>query len=83
MKKKYLPHFSECRLRSCEIKADDCSDLTSALKSNPSHLRELALSGNELGDAGVENLGLLLSSSQCKLEKLLLVSSLLCAAITV
>uniref|UniRef100_A0A8C2EK37 Uncharacterized protein n=1 Tax=Cyprinus carpio TaxID=7962 RepID=A0A8C2EK37_CYPCA len=58
------------RLRSCDIKADDCSVLTSALKSNPSHLRELDLSGNELGDSGVENLSLLLSSKQCKLEKL-------------
>ncbi|XP_016335318.1 uncharacterized protein LOC107683790 [Sinocyclocheilus anshuiensis] len=58
------------RLRSCDIKADDCSALTSALKSNPSHLRELDLSGNKLGDSGVENLGVLLGSSQCKLEKL-------------
>ncbi|XP_042612119.1 ribonuclease inhibitor-like [Cyprinus carpio] len=58
------------RLRNCDIKADDCSALTSALKSNPSHLRELDLSGNKLGDSGVENLGVLLSSSQCRLEKL-------------
>ncbi|XDV28578.1 hypothetical protein PO909_031832 [Leuciscus waleckii] len=58
------------RLRSCEITAEDCSAVTSALKSNPSHLRELDLSGNKLGDSGAENLGVLLSKSQCKLENL-------------
>ncbi|CAM4584339.1 unnamed protein product [Leuciscus chuanchicus] len=58
------------RLRSCEITAEDCSDVILALNSNPSHLRELDLSGNELGGTGVDNLGVLLSSSQCKLENL-------------
>ncbi|XP_058617354.1 NLR family CARD domain-containing protein 3-like isoform X3 [Onychostoma macrolepis] len=58
------------RLRYCAIKAEDCLALTSALKSNPSHLRELALSGNELGQLGATNLSDLLMSPQCKLEKL-------------
>ncbi|XDV28527.1 hypothetical protein PO909_031813, partial [Leuciscus waleckii] len=58
------------RLRSCEITAEDCSAVTSALKSNPSHLRELDLSGNELGGTGVERLGVLLGRKQCKLENL-------------
>ncbi|KAL1251659.1 hypothetical protein QQF64_019455, partial [Cirrhinus molitorella] len=58
------------RFRCCSIKADDCSALTSALKSNPSHLRELALSGNELGQLGATNLGDLLMNPKCKLEKL-------------
>ncbi len=49
---------------------EDCSALTSALKSNPSHLRELALSGNELGQLGVTDLSDLLMNPQCKLEKL-------------
>ncbi|XDV28529.1 hypothetical protein PO909_031813, partial [Leuciscus waleckii] len=62
------------RLRSCEITAEDCSAVTSALKSNPSHLRELDLSGNELGGTGVERLGVLLGRKQCKLENLQLVS---------
>ncbi len=80
--KKYLSHFSECRLRSCDIKADDCSALTSALKSNPSHLRELDLSGNEIGLSRVEYLSDLLMNPQCKLEKLALVI-LYCTAVTV
>ncbi len=53
---------------------EGCSALTSALKSNPSHLRELNLSWNELGDSGVKNLSDLLMNTQCKLEKLQLVS---------
>uniref|UniRef100_A0A8C1UU28 Uncharacterized protein n=1 Tax=Cyprinus carpio TaxID=7962 RepID=A0A8C1UU28_CYPCA len=60
------------RLRSCDIKADDFSALTSALKSNPSHLRELDLSGNEMGQSKVKNLSELLMNPKCKLEKLVL-----------
>ncbi|KAL0160751.1 hypothetical protein M9458_044476, partial [Cirrhinus mrigala] len=57
-------------LCGCRITEEQCLILTSALKSNPSHLRELDLSENQLEDSGVENLGVLLGSSQCKLEKL-------------
>ncbi|XP_058616567.1 protein NLRC5 isoform X2 [Onychostoma macrolepis] len=57
-------------LCKCSITEKQCLILTSALKSNSSHLKELNLSGNKLGDGGVENLGVLLSNSQCKLEKL-------------
>ncbi|XP_042605926.1 protein NLRC5-like isoform X5 [Cyprinus carpio] len=65
----------QCKLEKldlcdCSITEKLCQILTSALKSNPSHLRELNLSGNQLGDSVIENLGLLLGSSQCKLEKL-------------
>ncbi len=48
--------------------------MTSALKSNPSHLRELDLSENKIGDSGFETLSDLLMNPQCKLEKLELVS---------
>ncbi|KAI2644804.1 Ribonuclease inhibitor [Labeo rohita] len=61
---------------------EGCSAVTSALKSNPSHLRELNLSRNKLGDSGVKNLSDLLMNTQFKLEKLELVS-LYCTAVTV
>ncbi len=61
---------------------EGCSALTSALKSNPSHLRELELSRNQLGDSGVKHLCDLLRNPQCKLEKLELVK-LYCTADTI
>ncbi|XP_059424860.1 NACHT, LRR and PYD domains-containing protein 3-like [Carassius carassius] len=58
-------------LCGCSITEKQCLILTSALKSNPSHLRELNLSENELlGDSGVKNLSDLLMNTQFKLEKL-------------
>ncbi|KAL1251842.1 hypothetical protein QQF64_019638, partial [Cirrhinus molitorella] len=57
-------------LRECSITEKQCLILTSALKSNPSHLRELNLSGNKIGDSGVKNLSDLLMNPQFKLEKL-------------
>uniref|UniRef100_A0A8C1VJF7 Uncharacterized protein n=1 Tax=Cyprinus carpio TaxID=7962 RepID=A0A8C1VJF7_CYPCA len=65
-----------CQLKTlslcgCSITEKQCLILTSALKSNPSHLRELNLSWNELlGDSGVKNLSDLLMNTQFKLEKL-------------
>ncbi|XP_039547272.1 NLR family CARD domain-containing protein 3-like isoform X5 [Pimephales promelas] len=58
------------RLSCCYMTDEGCSDVTSALKSNPSHLRELDLSRNNLGDSGEKNLSDLLMNSQFKLEKL-------------
>ncbi|XP_051768127.1 ribonuclease inhibitor-like [Ctenopharyngodon idella] len=57
-------------LSECSITEKQCVILTPALKSNPSHLRELNLSGNKLGDSGVKNLSDLLMKPQFKLEKL-------------
>ncbi|XP_056304523.1 NACHT, LRR and PYD domains-containing protein 3-like [Danio aesculapii] len=56
----------------CSITEEQCVILTSALKSNPSHLRELNLSGNELGESGFQSLCSLLMNQQCKLKKLIL-----------
>nr|XP_033471042.1 NACHT, LRR and PYD domains-containing protein 3-like [Epinephelus lanceolatus] len=42
------------RLSGCMITKDGCAFLASALKSNPSHLKELDLSYNHPGDSGVE-----------------------------
>ncbi|XP_057177482.1 ribonuclease inhibitor-like [Triplophysa rosa] len=44
--------------------------LTSALRSNPSYLRELELSGNDVKNEGLKNLCLLLNDPNFKLEKL-------------
>ncbi|XP_058622437.1 NACHT, LRR and PYD domains-containing protein 3-like isoform X1 [Onychostoma macrolepis] len=66
---------TQCKLQKlhlcgCSITEKQSLILTSALKSNPSHLRELDLSWNNLGDSGVKNLSDLLINTQCKLEKL-------------
>ncbi len=78
LQNKWLSYFLFflCRLRCCDMTDEGCSALTSALKSNPSHLRELDLSENKLGDSGVKNLNDLLMNPQCMLEKLQLVSLL-------
>ncbi|XP_026102432.1 NACHT, LRR and PYD domains-containing protein 3 isoform X2 [Carassius auratus] len=54
----------------CSITGKQCHILTSALKLNPSHLRELNLSENELKNAGVDHLCDILKDSHCKLERL-------------
>ncbi|KAL0160850.1 hypothetical protein M9458_044575, partial [Cirrhinus mrigala] len=52
------------------IKEKQCTFLTKALKSNPSHLRELDLSGNELKDTRLRHFNDVLEDSHCKLERL-------------
>lgn len=64
-----IPSF--CRLSNCSITEEGCASLASAVTSNPSHLRELDLSGNNLGDSELERLTVVLKNPQCKLEKLL------------
>ncbi len=42
-----------CRLSGCMVSEEGCGYLSSALSSNPSHLRELDLSYNHPGQSGV------------------------------
>ncbi|XP_026105886.1 NLR family CARD domain-containing protein 3-like isoform X1 [Carassius auratus] len=69
---KLLPVIKESRsvqLRDCGVTDEGCSALTSALRSNPSHLRELDLSRNKLRDS-VKLLSDVLQDPHCKLETL-------------
>ncbi|XP_059366351.1 NACHT, LRR and PYD domains-containing protein 3-like [Carassius carassius] len=91
MKLKDLLKDPDCKLETlwlcnCEVTDEGCAALASALRSNPSHLRELNLSWNKLGDSGVKLLSDRLKDPQCKLETLWLsdcgVTDEGCAALT-
>ncbi|XP_057206356.1 NACHT, LRR and PYD domains-containing protein 3-like isoform X1 [Triplophysa rosa] len=58
------------RLSGCMVTEEGCAVLASALRSNPSHLRELDLSYNHPGDSGMKLLSDLLDDKQCKLDNI-------------
>uniref|UniRef100_A0A8C1XSP6 NACHT domain-containing protein n=1 Tax=Cyprinus carpio TaxID=7962 RepID=A0A8C1XSP6_CYPCA len=62
--------FNTLKLNHNSITAEGCAALTSAFNSNPSNLIELDLSGNKLGNSGIEKICPLLENTQCILEKL-------------
>ncbi|KAM9471289.1 NLR family CARD domain-containing protein 3-like [Salvelinus alpinus] len=66
------PHckLETLRLSGCLVTEEGCASLASALRSNPSHLRELDLSYNHPGDSGVRLLSAGLEDPHCRLEKL-------------
>ncbi|XP_050984018.1 NACHT, LRR and PYD domains-containing protein 3 isoform X4 [Labeo rohita] len=73
-------------LMKCGVTDEGCAALTSALRSNPSHLRYLDLCVNKLGDSGLMFICSVLEDPHCKLEKLWLmkcgVTDEGCAALT-
>ncbi|CAM4640561.1 unnamed protein product, partial [Leuciscus chuanchicus] len=86
---KLQPVVKESRslqLRNCGVTDEGCAALRSALRSNPSHLRQLDLTRNKVGDSGVKQLSDLLKDPHCKLEILRLrdcgVTDKGCAALT-
>ncbi|KAA0701567.1 NACHT, LRR and PYD domains-containing protein 10 [Triplophysa tibetana] len=66
------PHYKPetLKLSQCKITDEGCVALTSALRSNPSHLRHLDLSDNNVGDSGVKLISTVLENPHCKLETL-------------
>ncbi|XP_073716449.1 NACHT, LRR and PYD domains-containing protein 3-like isoform X4 [Misgurnus anguillicaudatus] len=62
--------LEKLKLCSCDVTDEGCAALASALKSNPSHLRDLDLSDNNLSDSGKKLLSDLKEDSHYKLETL-------------
>ncbi|XP_058617839.1 NACHT, LRR and PYD domains-containing protein 12-like isoform X5 [Onychostoma macrolepis] len=58
------------RLSDCSITEEGYKALSSALRSNPSHLIELDLTGNDPGQSGVKQLSDLLQDPNCQLKTL-------------
>ncbi|KAM9467854.1 NACHT, LRR and PYD domains-containing protein 3-like [Clarias gariepinus] len=82
------PHFkvTNLRLHDCGVSGEGCAALISSLKSNPSHLRDLDLSKNNVGDSGMKSLSTVLENPLCKPHSLWMidcgVSDEGCAALT-
>ncbi|XP_048036325.1 NACHT, LRR and PYD domains-containing protein 12-like [Megalobrama amblycephala] len=62
--------LEKLELCNCRIGEEGCAALILALRSNPSHLRDLNLKWNNLGDPGVKLLSDLKDDLHCKLETL-------------
>ncbi|XP_053364392.1 NLR family CARD domain-containing protein 3-like [Clarias gariepinus] len=63
------------RLCECGVSDEGCAALTSALRSNPSHLRELDLSGNKIRYSGVKLLSAPKDDEHYKLQTLMFTGS--------
>lgn len=58
------------QIARCSLSEISCDHLLPALQCNPSHLKHLDLSTNNLQDSGVEQLCVYLKTSDCRLETL-------------
>ncbi|XDV32728.1 hypothetical protein PO909_003474, partial [Leuciscus waleckii] len=58
------------RLCDCGVTDEGCAALTSALRSNPEHLRVLSLIENKIGDSGVKLLSYMKDDPHYKLKEL-------------
>ncbi len=66
-----MDYFHSCsRLSDCSITEEGYAALASALRSNPSHLIELDLRGNDPGPSGVKQLSDLLQDPNYSLKTL-------------
>ncbi|XP_073721972.1 NACHT, LRR and PYD domains-containing protein 3-like isoform X5 [Misgurnus anguillicaudatus] len=72
--KPLIKETKKIKLSDCNITDEGCVALTSALRSNPSHLTHLDLSDNNLRDSGVKLISDVLKNPDCKLEILKLCS---------
>ncbi|XP_030253963.1 NLR family CARD domain-containing protein 3-like, partial [Sparus aurata] len=86
--RRLIPAVRNCRTARfprCGLSEIHCEVVASALRSNPSHLRELNLSRNNLQDSSVKQLCSGLKSPNCKLEILKLwgcsLSEISCASL--
>ncbi|XP_075330205.1 protein NLRC3-like isoform X2 [Odontesthes bonariensis] len=86
--RRLIPAVRNCRkfrLPYCNLSEIDYEVVTSALKSNPSHLKQLDLSSSELSEPAVEHLSAGLESPNCRLEALRLrdcrLSEISCASL--
>uniref|UniRef100_A0A672F7P8 NACHT domain-containing protein n=1 Tax=Salarias fasciatus TaxID=181472 RepID=A0A672F7P8_SALFA len=72
-RRRLIPAVRNCRkaeLSDCGLSDSHCEVISSALKSDPSHLKHLDLSYNELKDSSVKILCSGLESPNCNLETL-------------
>ncbi|XP_050957279.1 NLR family CARD domain-containing protein 3 isoform X6 [Labeo rohita] len=70
-RRRLIPAVINCRkalLAGCNLTAQDCEIVSSALQSSNSVLRELDLSNNDLQDSGVKIISDGLKSQNCQLE---------------